>query len=111
MAAERLAEIAAGAAEHHGSCRVAVEHRVGAVPLSQPSVIVAVSAPHRPEAFAADREIIDAVKQVLNIPPEVRVVALLAIGKRTGNDKLYGGRFHSTKLVFDNQWGNGLEIK
>ena len=47
----------------------------------------------------------DKVKQVLNIPSEVRVVALLAIGKRKGNDKLYGGRFDSTKLVFENHWG------
>jgi MoaE-MoaD fusion protein len=39
-----------------------VEHRVGDVPLSGPSVIVAVSAPHRGEAFAGAREIIDRVK-------------------------------------------------
>ena len=42
--------------------RCAVEHRVGEVPLSEPSVIVAVSAPHRGEAFAGAREIIDRVK-------------------------------------------------
>jgi len=52
----------------------------------------------------------DKVKQVLNIPPEVRVVALLAIGKRKGNDKMHGRRFPSTKLVFENQWGNGVKI-
>jgi hypothetical protein len=33
------------------------------------------------------------------------VVTLLAIGKRKGNDKLYGARFDSTKLVFENHWG------
>jgi MoaE-MoaD fusion protein len=62
MAAERLAEIAADAVERHGLCAAAVEHRVGRVPLSEPSVAVAVSAPHRPEAFTAAREIIDRVK-------------------------------------------------
>jgi len=41
---------------------VAAEHRVGAVALSEPSVAVAVSAPHRGEAFAGAREIIDAIK-------------------------------------------------
>jgi MoaE-MoaD fusion protein len=41
---------------------VALEHRVGEVPLTMPSVIVAVSAPHREEAFAGAREIIDRVK-------------------------------------------------
>ena len=62
MAEERLAEIAAEAVARHGLCAAAVEHRVGVVPLSEPSVIVAVSAPHRGEAFAGAREIIDRVK-------------------------------------------------
>jgi MoaE-MoaD fusion protein len=62
MAEARLAEIARGAAERHGLCSAAVEHRVGVVPLSEPSVAVAVAAPHREEAFAGAREIIDRVK-------------------------------------------------
>jgi MoaE-MoaD fusion protein len=62
MAEERMAAIAAEALERHGLCAAAVEHRVGEVPLSEPSVIVAVSAPHRGEAFAGAREIIDRVK-------------------------------------------------
>jgi molybdopterin synthase catalytic subunit len=62
MATERMAAIADEAVERHGLCAAAVEHRVGEVPLSEPSVIVAVSAPHRGEAFAGAREIIDRVK-------------------------------------------------
>ena len=62
MAEERLVEIAAEAIERHGLCAAAVEHRVGDVRLSEPSVIVAASAPHRGEAFAGAREIIDRVK-------------------------------------------------
>jgi molybdopterin synthase catalytic subunit len=62
MAEERIAAIAAEAADRHGLCAAAVEHRVGSVPLSEPSVIVAASAPHRGEAFAGAREIIDRVK-------------------------------------------------
>jgi len=62
MAEERMAAIATEAVERHGLCAAAVEHRVGEVPLSEPSVIVAVSAPHRGEAFAGAREIIDRVK-------------------------------------------------
>ena len=62
MAEERMRAIAADALETHGLCAAAVEHRVGDVPLSEPSVIVAVSAPHRSEAFAAAREIIDRMK-------------------------------------------------
>jgi MoaE-MoaD fusion protein len=62
MAEERLARIAAEALERHGLCAAAVEHRVGEVPLSEPSVCVAVSAPHRGQAFAGARELIDRVK-------------------------------------------------
>ena len=62
MAEERMAAIATEAVERHGLCAAAVEHRIGEVPLSEPSVIVAVSAPHRGEAFAGAREIIDRVK-------------------------------------------------
>jgi MoaE-MoaD fusion protein len=62
MAAEKLEAIAAAEAERHGLCAVAVEHRVGLVPLGEPSVIVAASAPHRGEAFAGARAVIDRVK-------------------------------------------------
>jgi molybdopterin converting factor subunit 1 len=62
MAEPRLADIVRAAVERNGLCAAAVEHRVGEVPLSEPSVAVAVSAPHRGEAFAGAREIIDRVK-------------------------------------------------
>src|SRR3954447_4568320 len=62
MAEPRLRAIAAEAAERHGLCAVAVEHRIGTVPLSEPSVIVAASAPHRGEAFDGARAVIDRVK-------------------------------------------------
>jgi len=62
MAQERIAAIVAEAIASHGLCAAACEHRVGEVPLSEPSVVVAVSAAHRGEAFAGAREIIDRVK-------------------------------------------------
>jgi len=62
MAAERLRQIADEEAERHGLCAVAVEHRTGTVPLGEPSVIVAASAPHRGEAFTGARAVIDRVK-------------------------------------------------
>ncbi len=39
-----------------------MEHRVGRVALGEASVVIAVSAPHRGEAFAGAREVIDEVK-------------------------------------------------
>jgi molybdopterin converting factor subunit 1 len=62
MATSRIEAIAAEEAERHGLCAVAIEHRTGTVPLSEPSVIVAASAPHRGEAFAGARALIDRVK-------------------------------------------------
>jgi MoaE-MoaD fusion protein len=62
MAEPRLRAIASEEAARHGLCAVAVEHRVGTVPLGEPSVIVAASAPHRGEAFAGARAVIDRVK-------------------------------------------------
>lgn len=62
MAVPKLSAIALEEAERHGLCAVAVEHRTGTVPLGEPSVIVAVSAPHRGEAFAGGRAVIDRVK-------------------------------------------------
>ena len=62
MAEEKLRAIVAEVIERYGLRSAACEHRVGEVPLSEPSVAVAVSAPHRGEAFAGAREIIDRVK-------------------------------------------------
>jgi MoaE-MoaD fusion protein len=67
MAQTKIAEIATAAAARHGLCAVAVEHRIGTVALSEPSVMIAVSAPHRGAAFAAAREIIDTVKATVPI--------------------------------------------
>jgi len=62
MATERIAAILRDCAERHGLEAAAAEHRVGSVPLGEPSVVVAVSAAHRQQAFAAAREAIDRIK-------------------------------------------------
>ena len=62
MATKEMARIVEEAIERHGLCAAAAEHRTGVVPLSQPSVAIAVSAPHRDAAFAGGREIIDRIK-------------------------------------------------
>ena len=62
MAREKLRAIGEEEAARHGLCAVALVHRTGRVPLSEPSVIVAASAPHRGEAFAGARALIDRVK-------------------------------------------------
>ena len=62
MATERIAAILTECVERHGLEAAAAEHRTGSVPLGEPSVIVAVSAAHRGEAFAGAREAIDRIK-------------------------------------------------
>jgi MoaE-MoaD fusion protein len=62
MAEERIAVILVECIERHGLEAAAAEHRVGTVPLRETSVVVAVSAAHREQAFAGAREAIDRIK-------------------------------------------------
>jgi len=45
--------------------RVALRHRVGRVPVGEASIAIVAAAPHRAEAFAAFRHIIEEVKRRL----------------------------------------------
>ncbi|MDX6682655.1 MAG: MoaE-MoaD fusion protein [Solirubrobacteraceae bacterium] len=62
MAREQIAQIASRVVDEHGCVAVACVHRVGVVPLGDPSVVVAASAAHRAEAFEGARALLDAVK-------------------------------------------------
>ncbi len=62
MAEPRIEAILRDCGERHGLRAVAAAHRIGEVPLGEPSVIVAVSAAHRGAAFAGAREAIDRIK-------------------------------------------------
>lgn len=62
MAASQLRDLAARARERWPITRLAVLHRVGRVEVGRPSVIIAVATPHRAEAFAACRWLIDTLK-------------------------------------------------
>lgn len=67
MALEQMQAIVATAIDDHGLCAAAAEHRTGIVPLSESSVAIAVSAPHREAAFAGARQIIDRIKALAPI--------------------------------------------
>ena len=62
MAEQQIWMILTDVAGHHDLIAAAAEHRVGSVPLGESSVVVAVSAAHRGEAFAGAREAIDRIK-------------------------------------------------
>jgi molybdopterin synthase catalytic subunit len=64
----RLRAIAAEARTRWSTVgRIVLLHRVGPVAVGESAVVVATSAPHRDEAFAASRFLIDALKQSVPI--------------------------------------------
>jgi molybdopterin synthase catalytic subunit len=54
---------------HYSSSLVkcVVYHRIGVVPVGEPSIIIAVSSPHRKEAFVACEYILEEVKEKVQI--------------------------------------------
>jgi len=62
MAQEKIRELAEAVVAEHGLAAVAVAHRTGTVELMEPSIVIAVSAGHRAEAFDGARALLDAVK-------------------------------------------------
>ena len=63
LAVTRLDEIAAAIHDRWAVCRVALVHATGRLAIGQISVVVAVSAPHRAEAFEACRFGIEELKR------------------------------------------------
>jgi len=67
MAGPVLTEIAHEAAEKLGTDRVAVVHRVGQLAIGEVSVAIAVSSPHRAQAYDASRYVIEEIKKRLPV--------------------------------------------
>jgi molybdopterin synthase catalytic subunit len=66
VAEQRLLEVVAVARERWPSLEaVAIHHRIGTVELSETTVVVAVSSPHRSDAFDAARFCIDTLKETV----------------------------------------------
>ena len=62
MAEEVMRELAHELARRHELSAIAIHHRVGRVGIGEPSVVIAVSSPHRAAALAACKEAIDTLK-------------------------------------------------
>jgi molybdopterin synthase catalytic subunit len=62
MAKQQFADLAKRAREQWPILKLAILHRVGRVLVAEPSVVIAVSTPHRAEAFEACRWLIDTLK-------------------------------------------------
>lgn len=62
MAESRMRAHACEAITRFGLFGVAIVHRLGDVPLGEASIVIAVAAGHRPEAYDASRFLIDSIK-------------------------------------------------
>jgi molybdopterin synthase catalytic subunit len=60
-----MARIAEELLRRYDLCKVAITHRIGRVEIGEASVAIAVSAPHRKDAFAACKEAIDTLKETV----------------------------------------------
>lgn len=67
MAEAKLRELAVEACRRWPICKVSIVHRAGRVDPREPSVAIAVSTPHRREAFEAGHWLIDTVKHEVPI--------------------------------------------
>jgi molybdopterin synthase catalytic subunit len=67
MATKKLTAIEEEARRRWPIIELALVHRVGALDLGEVSVVVAVSCPHRHQAFEACRWLIDTLKEVVPI--------------------------------------------
>lgn len=67
MAEKVMARVAGEVRERWPDVRLALLHRVGHLEVGEISVVVAASAPHRPQAFAAARRAIDRLKEIVPI--------------------------------------------
>jgi molybdopterin synthase catalytic subunit len=65
MAEDVIAQLASELDETHDLCGISIHHRVGRVEIGEPSVVIAVSAPHRHDALAACRQAIDRLKETV----------------------------------------------
>jgi molybdopterin synthase catalytic subunit len=65
MAEETMSALADELRGRYELTAIAIHHRVGRVEIGEPSVVIAVSAPHRQDALAACKEAIDTLKQTV----------------------------------------------
>ena len=67
MALSEMEKIATAAKKKRAVCQLSIVHRVGTLNLGDLPVVIAVSTPHRPDAFEACRYVIDTLKQTVPI--------------------------------------------
>lgn len=67
MAIDQMSKLVEAARMRWPICRAAILHRVGRVAIGKASVVIAVSCPHRGQAFEACRFLIDELKKSVTV--------------------------------------------
>lgn len=67
MAEQILRDLIAEVNSRWSDVRVAIAHRIGKIKIGQASLVIAVAAPHRPEAYQASRYTLERIKAVLPV--------------------------------------------
>lgn len=67
MAENKLAQIGQEIQEKWGNTNTAIVHRVGQLDITDMAVVIAVSTPHRADAFDASRYAIERIKEIVPI--------------------------------------------
>ncbi|CAG9606737.1 molybdenum cofactor biosynthesis protein MoaE [Pseudoneobacillus rhizosphaerae] len=67
MAVKKLAQIGTEIEERWPGSKVAITHRVGKLDITDIAVVIAVSTPHRADAYEANRYAIERIKEIVPI--------------------------------------------
>ncbi|WML55336.1 molybdenum cofactor biosynthesis protein MoaE [Neobacillus sp. PS3-12] len=67
MAVKKLEQIGKEIGERWPDAKVAITHRVGHLDITDVAVVIAVSTPHRADAYEANRYAIERIKQIVPI--------------------------------------------
>ncbi|MDP4163980.1 MAG: molybdenum cofactor biosynthesis protein MoaE [Bacillota bacterium] len=67
MAVKKLAQIGREIEERWSGAKVAITHRVGRLDITDIAVVIAVSTPHRADAYEANRYAIERIKEIVPI--------------------------------------------
>jgi molybdopterin synthase catalytic subunit len=67
MAEKKLAQIGEEIKKRWPDARVAITHRIGKLDISDIAVVIAVSTPHRKDAYEANQYAIERIKQIVPI--------------------------------------------
>ncbi|WP_044748703.1 molybdenum cofactor biosynthesis protein MoaE [Bacillus alveayuensis] len=67
MAEKKLEQIGEEIAEKWPDAKVAITHRIGKLDISDIAVVIAVSTPHRKDAYEANQYAIERIKQIVPI--------------------------------------------